>query len=217
MREKTAHKESGHDHDHEHTSEKNRYILLFLVAIATFIAQTAFGRWAGSIAVISDAFHTLMHSIGFLLNVRVAHVIANLCGKGASEKHMRKKRAEYGFANAIILLLGIGIICAEAYKKLIHPEEIIGIIMVVGACIGILGNSVSLFILHKNSAVDEIYKWSLAHVFLDLGESVVILLSAPIILFFHLIIIDSILSFAIAGIMLFATVKLLFTQTLKNL
>ena len=89
--------------------------------------------------------------------------------------------------------------------------------MIMGACIGILGNSVSLFILHKNSATDENFKWSMRHVVLDLGESVVVLLSAPIILFFHFYIIDSILSFVIAGIILYTTGKLLFTHTLKNL
>ena len=207
----------AHEHEHKHSSEKNRYALLFFIAIATFFIQAAVGKWAGSVAVVSDAFHTLMHSVGFLLNVRVAYVVAHLCETNAGEKKIHRKRAEYGLANAIILFFGIAVICSEAYQKFLFPEEIIGPIMIMGACIGILGNSVSLFILHKNSATDENFKWSMRHVVLDLGESVVVLLSAPIILFFHFYIIDSILSFVIAGIILYTTGKLLFTHTLKNL
>lgn len=206
-----------HGHEHGHSSEKNRYVLLFLIAIVTFLVQAAVGKWAGSIAVVSDGFHTFIHSVGFLLSIRAAHIVAKICQRGASEKQVNRKRAEYGLANAFILLLGIAVICSEAYKKFVHPEEIIGSIMVLGACLGLFGNLISFIILHRSSATDEIHKWNLRHVLLDLGESAAVLISVPIIFFFHFYIIDSILSFAIAGIMLYTTLKLLITHTFKNL
>ena len=60
---------SPHSHD---TSERNRYLRLVPLSLATCVVELSAGIYAGSLALITDAIHTLLDVFENLLNAFVS-------------------------------------------------------------------------------------------------------------------------------------------------
>ena len=183
----------GHDHNHAHGKLGWTIILNIVITISEYVG----GIMSGSLSLIADASHNLSDVISLIISY---------FGERISKKHPNEhhsfgyKRAEVFTAliNAISLF-AIGIfILYEAWDRLDSNYTIsLGIMFGVGF-IGLLGNFFSIIILSKEKDKNLNMKSAYLHLFYDTISSIFVLISAVVIYYTGLIILDLIVSIFIA-------------------
>lgn len=193
--------------DYRHSSEKKiGWVILFNLIIT--IAEYIGGILSGSLALISDAGHNLTDVISLILGY---------FGEKFSHKEPTKKHT-FGFKRIEVItalinsvsLLGIGIyIIYEAITRLNSAEIIDTKIMLGVAAIGLIGNLVSVLVLHKEKDTNLNTKAAFLHLFFDTLSSVIVVAVGIIIYFTNLRFLDLAASFVISMIVLYSGFEIL--------
>ena len=144
-------------------NEHNRTLkkLYYSVTIAFFFmsAEIVGGFLSHSIAILADAAHILTDILGFTISI----ISLKIAQKKATES------MSYGFLRAeilgamfsIIIIWGLTLwLIIEAIKRLVEPHPIDGLIMLIIACFGLLGNVIMGFCLdHELDALHAHEHW----------------------------------------------------------
>lgn len=210
------------------TSE-HRYAKIVLISLLGGCLQVISGLFAGSLAVIGDAVHTLFHVVGHTTGFTAELMVKRSDLKDKKEKRVR---ALFGFINAVGLL-GISIyIGLEGVKRFIDPPGVTGYLMIIGALIGLATNVISMRVLHRthdsstspwswrhmfDEDADETHQWVHRDIFFDCGHSVLVLFGAIIIVITSFYRIDAVLSVILACLIGISTIYNLWTKTVKNI
>lgn len=105
------------NHDHG-TAERNRYLKLAPLSFLTFLVEVGTGILTGSLALITDAFHTLLDGLENLLNA----FVANRARRTKDEQSLRTK----GFVGSLILIgLSTAFMAREAVLRLTGDETVV--------------------------------------------------------------------------------------------
>ncbi len=127
--------------------KKTLKVVLLLTSVY-FVIQIVIGIRIDSLAVISDAGHMF---------IDVAGLVMALLAISFAQKPPTPIRT-YGFyraeilaslLNSIFLILLSVFILFEAYQRIIHPSEVVGLPMIIVASIGLLLNLVGLKLLSR--------------------------------------------------------------------
>ena len=146
--------------------------MLFNLAIP--LCQLAGGWLAGSTALMSDA----VHNISDFMGLAVAYAANRVAGRPPSARYT------YGFQRVEIMAAGVNaallvgacvFIGLEAAHRLADPRPVNGGLVVVLASVGIVGNGVSAWLLHKGSQGDLNMRGAFLHMMADLLVSVAVL------------------------------------------
>ena len=113
------------------------------------------------------------------------------------------------FVNAVILCLIVIKIGVESIERFSHPPQMQGVMIIITALIGILINGLSAFLFYKGQKDDINIKGAFLHLLVDALVSFGVIVSGAIISFTGWNIIDPIISFVIAFVILFSTWSLL--------
>ncbi len=186
MKDTSHEQEVSHGKHHPHTDVEDisSARLLFTLALNLIIpiAQIIGGVYAHSMALVSDAAHNFSDFVAILI-AYFAHLLGK---KGASPRNtFGYKRAEVlaALVNVAILLGASAFILFEAYQRLLHPEMVLGKVVIWLACVGILGNGLSAWLLHRDAKHSLNVRGAFLHMLGDLFTSVVVLLNGLILLF----------------------------------
>ena len=171
-------------HQHLDVKDTSGSRLLFTLALNLMIpvAQVMGGVYAHSMALISDATHNFSDFVAILL-AYIAHRIGK---KGVSfQNTFGYKRAEILAAtmNVAILIGASAFIVYEAVERFYHPQAVIGKVVILLACVGILGNGFSAFLLHRDSKHSLNVRGAFLHMVGDLLTSVVVLINGIVLIF----------------------------------
>lgn len=190
----------NHDHDHNdifHThAPAGKMKQAFFLALIILIAEVVFGLISNSLALLADAWHMLTD---------VAAIGLSWFALKQAEKPADKKMT-FGYERAGILAAAInGVtlvvitiwILYSAFTRMLHPESVGGIWMLVGAGIGLVMNLLILFALNGEGENLNV-KAALLHVIGDVGASAGVIVAGIIIYFTGFKILDPILSVLIA-------------------
>ncbi|MBN2722030.1 MAG: cation transporter [Campylobacterales bacterium] len=195
----------GHDHTHE-TSGKNLFITIILNAVIT-LAQIIGGVLSGSLALLSDAMHNFSDVLALVL-AWWSHQIAN---KPRDEyKTFGYKRAEILAAlfNASVLI-GIGILLIiEAIDRFIHPQALNSTLVIVLGGLGVVINTLSVFIIKEDSHDNMNIKAAYLHLLGDVMTSVGVVVGGILMYYFGVFWIDSLVSILIAGYLIVSSLPL---------
>lgn len=124
---------------------KRLYFNIFLSA-SFMIGEIIGGIVSDSIALISDAFHIFTDILGFLISIISLHIT----------KKQATYTMSYGYYRAEVIgaLLSIALIwgltawlVSEAIARFIHPEKVDGLIMLITAIAGLIGNVIMGIVL----------------------------------------------------------------------
>ncbi|HEV2044365.1 MAG TPA: cation diffusion facilitator family transporter, partial [Sphingomicrobium sp.] len=134
---------AGHSHaGHDHGTGAN-FGPAFVIGIAlnlTFvIVETIFGFAANSMALLADAGHNLSDVLGLV----VAYAGMLLVKRRPSPRFsygLKKSSILAALINALLLLVAVGAIIAEAIRRLIEPEPSNGTTVMAVAAVGIVIN-----------------------------------------------------------------------------
>ncbi len=179
-----------------HLSEK--FFLSIVLNSFITIAEIVGGILSGSLALISDAVHNLTD---------VVSLIIGYLGERFSQKQLDKfhtfgfKRTEVvtAFLNGVFLFVIAGWLIIEAFKRILSPGEINLKIMLIASLIGLIGNFISIILLHSHREQNLNVKAAYLHLFFDTISSVFVVLAVPLIYFTGIRIVDPLVTFIIVG------------------
>ena len=201
-----------HSHHHHHVPDLKRINQAFYVGIGANALYTLIefvvGIRINSLALISDASHNLSD---------VATLIISLLGmklaqKGATSLYTygyKKASILASFVNAVILCLIVIKIGIESIERFSNPPQMLVSMIMITALIGVFINGVSAFLFYKGQKDDINIKGAFLHLLVDALVSFGVIVSGIIISFTGWNIIDPIISFVIAFVILFSTWSLL--------
>ncbi|HZR42357.1 MAG TPA: cation diffusion facilitator family transporter [Ktedonobacteraceae bacterium] len=185
---------AGHDHTHGMAIRSLR--IAFFLSTIILVAGLVGGLLAHSLALISDAAHTVTD----LFALGLAWFAAVQAERPSNE------RKTFGYhrvgilaalLNAVTLIVIALVICWEAIQRFHHPEPVQPLIMFGAAAIAICINLFIAFGLQKDSHNLNVRAATL-HVMGDVGASVGVIIGGIIILFTGWTIVDPLLSIGIA-------------------
>jgi len=172
---------SHHHVDMEDTSG-SRLLLTLALNFVIPVAQVIGGVYAHSMALISDATHNFSDFVAVL----IAYIAHRIGKKGASfQNTFGYKRAEILAAtiNVAILVAASAFITYGAIERFYHPQAVFGSVVILLAGVGILGNGISAWLLHRDSKHSLNVRGAFLHMLGDLLTSVMVLVSGVVLMF----------------------------------
>jgi cobalt-zinc-cadmium efflux system protein len=199
----SAPKSGGGHSGHLPTSGKALVISGWLTGIY-FLIELTVGLWTGSVAVISDAFHTFS-AVGGIL---VAIIAARLAKRPADNKHtFGWYRAEIigALANGAFLLIMAIVVIVMGVMRLGQPIELPTGPMFMVAAGGLVTEVISLVLLFKQQGDDLNVRGAYWHILQTFVGSLIIIVAALVIKFTGYLAIDPILGIGFGFVLLWAS------------
>lgn len=190
-------------HHHNEPNKKNLLLSVILNASIT-IAEFIGGILSNSLALLSDAVHNLSDTMAIIISY-----IAMIIGKkdSTAKNTFGYKRIEILAAlfNAIVLIVISVYLFYEAYERFINPQPIKSKLMFIVATIGLLGNAISVILLHKDSEKNLNIKAAYLHLIGDTLSSVGVIIGSILIYYWEITWIDPLLTILIGLVIIKAT------------
>ena len=200
-------------HEHHHVDADNGQMrkILWAAIILNLLfvgVEAGVGLWQDSLSLLSDAGHNLSDVFSLVLVMIGLHLV-----KVHSNEHYtygyKKSTILISLANAILLLVAVGVIIAESVHKLRYPAAIDGTVISWTAGVGILINGLTTVLLMRGQKGDLNIRGAFLHMAADTLVSIGVVISGIIITYTGWFIIDPIIGIAIAVVILISTWELL--------
>lgn len=210
------HDHAQHDHDHHggghhHHAPVNmgRAFAIGVILNAGFVAaEVAAGLWTGSLSLLADAGHNLSDVLSLLL-AWGAVVLARRAPAGRRTYGLRKATILASLANAILLMIAVGVIASEAFHRLAAPARVDSQVVMVTASLGVVINGLTAMLFMRGSHTDLNVRGAFLHMAADAGVSLAVVVGAFAMAQTGLFWIDPALSLVIAGVIVLGTWGLL--------
>ena len=170
--------------------------------------EAGVGIWQNSLSLLSDAGHNLSDVFSLVLVVIGLHLVQVHSNERYTYGY-KKSTILISLANAILLLVAVGVIIAESVHKLREPAAIDGSVISWTAGIGILINGLTTFLLMRGQKDDLNIRGAFLHMAADTLVSIGVVISGIIITYTGWYVIDPIVSIVIALVILISTWELL--------
>ena len=211
---------SGHDHHHHPAPAGDGVGAAFLIGIllnsAFVLAEFLAGFAADSMALMADAGHNLGDVLGLI--VAWAGVVLTKRSAGPRFSYgLKKSSILAALANALLLLVAVGVIAAEAIRRLNVPEVADGRIVMIVAGVGILINGATAMLFMRGAKDDINLRGAFLHMAADAAVSAGVVVAGFLTLRTGASWIDPITSLIVAAVILYSTGGLLFESTLMTL
>jgi cobalt-zinc-cadmium efflux system protein len=146
-----------HEHGHGHSHAPNDFGRAFLIGTTlnlTFVVvETVFGFIANSTALLADAGHNLSDVLGLLIAWGGAVMVRRRPSSRFSYG-LKKTSILAALINALILLVAVGAIAAEAIRRLRIPETADGFVVMQVAVVGVAVNGVTAWLFARGREKD---------------------------------------------------------------
>ena len=203
-----------HDHDsHVHSrtlergGEQRRLLLALCLALVAMVAEAAGGWFANSLALLSDAAHMIADAGAIGLSLFALRIGNRPADTRRTYGYYRLEILAALVNGALLLAIAAGI-AVEGYHRLMHPQPVHVGVVVGLACFGIVLNAAGMWITHAGEGASMNLRSTFLHLAGDLINSVGVLLSAAIIHFTGQLAADPIISFLIAGTIVWSAIRL---------
>ncbi len=159
-------------------------------------------------SLVADAGHNLSDVLGLVV-AWVASVLVRQRPSPRFTYGLRGSSILAALFNAVFLLVAVGAILWEAGWRLVHPEPVAGITVMVVAGIGILINGFTAWLFASGAKGDINIRGAFLHMAADAAVSAGVVLAGLAILLTGLDWIDPLVSLAIGGLIIWASWALL--------
>ena len=173
-----------------------------------FIIELAIGIFSGSIAVLSDSFHTFSAVGGVLLALAVGHIATKPANVSRT---FGLKRAEVigAMLNGFFLLVMAFIVMYMGYMRLEHPMHVPPGPMLLAAFGGLITEFISIKLLYGGQKDDLNLKGAFWHVMQTFVGSLIIIIAAVVIYFTGFLAIDPLLGMAFGIVLIYASIGII--------
>lgn len=203
------HADHSHPHGHHHAPKDfGRAFAIGIVLNTGFvIAEVVAGLWSGSLALLADAGHNLSDVLSLLL-AWGATVLAKRAPTSRRTYGLRKGTILASLANAVLLLVAVGVIASEAVRRFMEPAEVATLPVMIVAAVGVAINTATALMFMRGHE-DLNVRGAFLHMAADAAVSLAVVIGGAIILVTGLRWIDPALSLIIAAVIVFGTWSLL--------
>jgi len=176
-------------------TQRNLIISIFLNAFIV-IGELFAGIISNSLALISDALHNFSDLISLILSLAAVRMSNWKATPNKTYGYIRAEIIVAFINSSALLLIGVYIIY-EAVGRIIHPQNVLALWVIIVAAGGFIANSISTYLVHKNSHEDLNTKTAYLHLFFDALNSLLVIIAGTLIYFFNWIILDPVFSIII--------------------
>jgi cobalt-zinc-cadmium efflux system protein len=200
--------EHGHEHHHDHglrhipSGGRKDLLLALSITVLMMIAEVVGGLLSNSLALLSDAGHMLTDNLALLLSF-FAMTFATLPATDRKTFGFFRLEILAAFVNGIALVLLSLYIMYQAYLRMVHPQPVQGMLMLIVAIIGLVANIIGALILAKHSENSLNIRGAYLHIVGDALSSVGVVIGGVIILYTGWYLIDPILSALISLVIIY--------------
>ncbi|MBN9603924.1 MAG: cation transporter [Afipia felis] len=216
----------GHDHTHDgHTHHGHHHAPVdfgraFLIGITlntVFVGVEAlYGYLANSTALLADAGHNLSDVLG-LATAWIAAVLSKRAPTARYTYGLRNTSILAALANAMLLLIASGAILLEAVQRLLEPEPVKSVTVMVVAAIGILVNGATAWLFASGQKGDINIRGAYLHMIADAAISAGVVVAGLLILLTGWLWVDPLTSLIVVGVIVWGTWGLLRESTAMSL
>jgi len=196
------------NHTHYRTAQRRppagyQRPLFIALGITSVVMITEFvgGLLANSLALLSDAAHMLADCLALLLSIVAFRFSSRPPTNKTTFGFYRLEIFAAQINGGVLLFLSL-FIFYEAYHRLLQPEPIKSLLMMIVAGVGLLANAASALILQKSSRKNINVKAAFLHVMGDLFSSAGVIIGGIVIYVTGWFVVDPILSIMIGLIIL---------------
>jgi cobalt-zinc-cadmium efflux system protein len=182
-------------------------LLALGVALVAMVAEALGGWFSNSLALLSDAGHMLADAGAIGLSFFALRIGARPADAKRTYGYYRLEILAALINGALLLAIAAGI-AVEGYQRLLHPEPVQVRTVVLLACLGIALNAAGMWITHTGGNSSMNLRSTFLHLAGDLANSVGVLLSAALIYFTGWLAADPVISFLIAGTIVWSAIRL---------
>lgn len=188
------HHHHGHGHGHAHGRASDNLKVALFLNLGFAVIEVIGGYWTGSVAILSDA----VHDFGDGLSLALAWFLERLASKQANAAYpygYRRLSLLSALITCLILVAGSVAVLVQAVPRLMNPvmPKVDG--MIAFALLGTAVNGYAAWRTHKGGTLNErVVSW---HLIEDVLGWVAVLISAIVMKFKALPILDPILSIVV--------------------
>ncbi len=195
--------------DHHHQEVRGNRLLFatvlnFIIALAELIG----GVISNSLSLISDAFHNLSDALAVFI-AWIAHKISKKPSNAKRTFGYKRIEILAALLNAVVLAVISIYLFYEAALRLIEPQPVKGLIMLIVAVIGLIANFIAVILLHRDSGRNINFKAAYLHLLGDTLSSVAVIIGGLLIYFFEIYWVDPVITILIGLYILKETVVIL--------
>jgi cobalt-zinc-cadmium efflux system protein len=206
-----AHDHEHHSHSHaldfEHGNRK-AFIAGICLNLAFVLAELIAGVIYNSMALLTDAGHNASDVASLALSL-AAFWMARKKSTAVYTYGYKKTTVLAALANAVILLIAIGVLGYESIKRLLHPAAIQAVMIAWIAGVGIIVNSVSAFLFYKGKEKDLNAKSAYLHLLTDALVSLGVVIAGIVMTYTKWYWLDPVIGLVIMIVILISTWGLL--------
>jgi cobalt-zinc-cadmium efflux system protein len=206
------------EHDHTHPGDHAQahvppnITAAFAIGVALnlgfVVVEGVYGLLANSMALIADAGHNL----GDVLGLVIAWIATVLARRAPSQNYtygLRRATILAALVNAMLLLVAVGAITIEGIRRLSEPGEIASVTVMAVAAAGIVVNGITAWLLASGRRDDINLRGAFLHMVYDALVSLGVVVTGGVMLLSGWMWLDSIVSLAIAAVIVVGTWGLL--------
>lgn len=209
--ESNAHSHSDtHAHGHSHSSIGKNLLITIILNFGITAFQIVGFFISGSLSLLSDALHNFTDVFSL--------VISWIADKISKKENSLKatfgyKRSEVlaAFINTVTLFVVAAYLIIEAIERINEADfvKVDATWIIWGTLVSIVGNLLSVIVLHAQAKDNINVKSSYVHLLSDLFTSIAVLIGGIIMYYYNFYWLDAVLSIAIAVYLLILSVQLL--------
>jgi len=215
-----GHDHAGHNHAHGHSHAPADFGRAFAIGIALntlfIVVEATYGYFANSTALLADAGHNLSDVLGLV----VAWIAAVLSKRPPTPRltyGLRNSSILAALINAVLLLIACGAIILEAVQRLLHPEPVASLTVIVVAAIGIAINGATALLFASGRKGDLNIRGAYLHMAADAAVSAGVVIAGFVIMGTGWLWIDPLTSLLIVAAIVWGTWGLLRESTAMSL
>lgn len=204
---------NGHQHTAPQVNNGTAYLVGILLNTAYAVTEIVLGFALKSMALVADGWHNISDVAGLI----VAFLAFHLAKRKASSDFTygyKKTTILAALANAVILLVTVGMLSVETYHRLLHPAPVPGIPIAIISGFGIVVNAATALLFFRDKEQDLNTRGAYLHMLYDAIVSAGVVVSGITIRYTGLNWLDPLMSAIILLVILGGTWKLL-TDSLK--
>jgi cobalt-zinc-cadmium efflux system protein len=183
---------------------------------AFVILEIVFGFASNSMALIADAGHNLSDVLGLVV-AWAAVILSKRAPSARFTYGLRGTSILAALFNAMFLLVVVGAIGWEAILRLIDPEPVVGITVMVVAAAGIFVNGITAWLFASGRNGDLNIRGAYIHMAADAAVSAGVVVAGVVIIFTGWAWLDPVASLVISAVIVWGTWGLLRDSTAMSL
>lgn len=203
---------AGPHHSHEpggyRRTEKRRLLIVMALTASMMVVEGVAGVLTNSLALIGDAGHMLTHFAALAISFTAILIATSPVSKRRTFGLYRTEILAALLNGVFVIIISIYIF-HEAYLRILKPETIATVEMLIVAVAGLIVNLAAAAILHKASREDINVKSAFIHLIADTLSSVGIIAAALVIMLTKWYFLDPLVAVFIGTIVLYWGYKLI--------